>query len=333
MQDVSRECVVAAEARRMNCPYCKSSRTNFNGRRKARQIYLCRGCGKQWRKGGAVGGRSYPPDQIGDAIQMYYGGFSLRKVANALKERFDIQYDVSPETIRNWVETYTDVAIILTRDLKPPGGEAVWAFCIWTDSNTRQWWQIVFDHRTSYICGNDVGGVEEDYQASEIVSVVSESATIPYKEIRYVTQWMPDLRSALCYPEHRVRYRYIKRNGDKWVAHVEGNSDFPPGLGLPPSFQEYKAACVRFEKIKDTGKIGQRLAGWMITRNWFTTQTELRGSTPGEAAGIKSPIASWADVVRLEARAFLPTVDPKAPVATRHPSKEPASEGDCGSQG
>ena len=40
MRGVSGELVVANEAGRMNCPYCESSRTSFNGTRKARQIYL-----------------------------------------------------------------------------------------------------------------------------------------------------------------------------------------------------------------------------------------------------------------------------------------------------
>ena len=68
MRDVSGELVVKID--RMSCPYCKRCRTNLNGTRKGKQIYWCRDCGKQWREGGAIGGHSFPPDQIGAAIQI-----------------------------------------------------------------------------------------------------------------------------------------------------------------------------------------------------------------------------------------------------------------------
>ena len=97
MQDVSREFVVATKAGRMNCPYCKSSRTNLNGRREDKQTYLCRECGKRWMQKGAMGGHSFSPDLIGEAIQLYYNGFSLRKVARAIEEQFGIKKDISPE--------------------------------------------------------------------------------------------------------------------------------------------------------------------------------------------------------------------------------------------
>ncbi len=107
---------------RTSCPYCRECRTVLNGRREGKQIYRCRGCGKQFREGGAIGGHSFPPDQIGAAIQMCYTGWSLRKAAKALKDQFGIQdADVTPTTIRNWVDSYTDAAIRLVRDLKVPG--------------------------------------------------------------------------------------------------------------------------------------------------------------------------------------------------------------------
>ena len=299
MSDVAGESVVMAE--RMNCPYCEGRWTNLNGTRKGRQIYLCRYCGKQWREGGAMGGRSFPPDQIGAAIQMCYNGLSLRKVAKALTKEFSIKdADVTPETIRNWVDRYTDAAISLARDLEMPDGEMLWVFTICT-LDTQRRWQVVFDDRTGYICGIDVGGIEEvDLGMAEVDGAIA-SATIRYKEKVSVIQFAPDLRSAFRSRRYDTWYTRSKWNGDGWVEHIERTRDLPPGLTLPKSFHEYQAACVRFERSKDTGRIRQRLAGWMITRNFFTEQRELGGRTPGQAAGITYPIDSWADLVKLEA--------------------------------
>ena len=45
---------------------------------------------------------------------MYHTGLSFRQAAKELKHRFGIhETDVSPETIRNWVDSYTDAAIRL----------------------------------------------------------------------------------------------------------------------------------------------------------------------------------------------------------------------------
>ena len=329
MQDVSREFVVAAKTGRMNCPYCKSSRTNFNGRREDKQTYLCRECGKRWMQKGAMGGHSFPPDLIGATIQMYYNGFSLRNVARAIEEQFGIKKDISPETIRNWLDRYTDAAIRLTRDLRPPGGEMLWVLTICARDTQRRW-QLVLDDRTGYICENDVGGIKEDDLAmGKRIGGALASATFGHKEIWPGSQVPPDLIPDFL-PRWHSRSKWI---GNGWVEHIDGTLDFPPGLTLPNSFHELEDADYRFVRNTDRRKIPQRLAGWMITRNFFTEQRELGGSTPGQASGIRFPIDSWADLVKLEARAFLPEVNPKADVATRHPSKEPASEGDCGSQG
>ena len=81
-------------------------------------------------QGGAIGGRSFPPEQIGDAIQMYYTGLSFRQAAKELKHRFSIhETDVSPETIRAWVDSYTDAAIKLFQYSKAHRGtECGWDF-------------------------------------------------------------------------------------------------------------------------------------------------------------------------------------------------------------
>ena len=324
---------LAVDAERMSCPYCTNGRAVLNGRREGKQIYRCRGCGKQFREGGAIGGHSFPPDQIGAAIQMCYTGWSLRKAAKALKDQFGIQdADVSPETIRNWVDSYTDAAIRLVRDLKVPGDGLWWVFTIRT-TNNKPLCRLVLDDTTGYIFGDEFGRIKEGDLGMMEVDGANTYAIFRNKEEVSVVQPPPDWRSALGSREFCTGYRRGEWIGDGSVQHTEGPRGYTLGLTLPKIFNEYIGACVGFERYNDPGNIRQRLAGWVITRNLFTEQMELDGRTPGQAAGIESPIAAWADVVRLEARAFLPTVDPKAAVATPLPSKDPASEGNYSSQG
>ena len=112
------------------------------------------------RREGAIGGRSFPPEQIGAAIQMYYTGLSFRQAAKELKHRFGIhETDVSPETIRNWVDSYTDAAIRLVRDLKVPGDGLWWVFTIHT-TNNKPLWRLVLDDTTGYIFGDEFGRIK-----------------------------------------------------------------------------------------------------------------------------------------------------------------------------
>ena len=317
------ELVVEAEAGRLSCPYCKGCQTVLNGARKGRQGYLCKVCGKQFRQG-AMGGHSFPPDQIGAAIQIYYTLLSFRKAARELKDRFGIlDTDVSPETIRNWVRRYTDAAIRLPRDLKTLGGGRWWIFRRVTARPLHRDWMLVLDDKTGYILGNCVSAFNEDDRAPEVLKEAWTSAGRPFDELVTVSMkphW--DWRSTVGSEVVPWSWTVDKLIGGYLIRDPEHTGNFPPGFTAPKIFREYHQACARFEWNSDTGKVRRHLAGWTITRNWCTKQTELGGHTPVQAAGIESPISAWIDVVRLEARAFLNTVDPKATVATRHPSED-----------
>ncbi len=329
LQDIAGELVV--NAKRMSCPYCEGSRTNLNGKRNDRQIYLCRDCGKQWREGGAMGGRSFPPDQIGAAIQMFYTGLSPGKAAEALTDQFGIKdAHVTPETIRKWVDRYTDAAIRLARHLTTPGGGKWWIFRQSTVTPRRHW-LMALDDRTGYICANHVSKIGGDDRGMEAYLDALSYATKPVKDVvlldmREELDWRSTVSSGVV-PERRGEAKWID---DKWDSPIVVTNNFPPGFTVPKIFREYHAACARFERKDDNGGVQRHLAGWVITRNLFTKQRELGGRTPGQKARIKSPIASWADVVRLEARASLPAVGPKAAVTTRlplPPSNDPRERG------
>ena len=323
MQDVSMELVVENEVGRMNCPYCKSSQTSFNGTRKQRQNHRCGVCGKQYKEGGAIGGRSFPPEQIGDAIQMYYTGPSFRQVAKELKHRFGIhETDVSPETIRNWVDSYTDAAIKLFQYSIAHRGGMGWDFSKLTLHRERPW-MMILDDKTGYIWAIHVHTLAESDRGWEVFDDAGRPDDMQNSEtVHLMVNPNHDWRSTVgpeVVPSPRDEAEWV---GDSVVEGIKCADNSSTIFTAPKAFDEYCAACVRFWRNVDTGKIRQRLAGWVITRNLFTKQRDLGGQTPGQAAGIKSPIASWADVVRLEARAFLPTVDPKAAVVTRLPSKD-----------
>lgn len=104
-------------------PYCNARRTVLSGVENGKQTYLRKDVKHRWKKEGALGGHSFPPEQIGTGIQKYYTGLSFRRAAKAVKEQFGLEdTDISPQTIRNWVHRYTNAAVKLTRGYKAAGG-------------------------------------------------------------------------------------------------------------------------------------------------------------------------------------------------------------------
>ena len=274
-----------------------------------------------------MGGRSFPPNQIGAAIQMYYTGSSFRQAAKKLKDRFDIQdTDVSPQTIQNWVRRFTEAAIRMPRDLKRPGGGKWWVFNRITSRPLPRFWMMVLDDETGYILGNCVHAHNEYELLGKAMDEAMDSVRRPCDE--FVSLVIPPDWYSKSPPGSELvpwvwtEYQLIGGYYLTYATYAEYKDDDVPRFAVSEIFREYWAACARFERIVDIAELRRYLAGWVITRNWSTTQKGLGGRTPGQAAGIESSIPGWIDVVRLEAQAFLNTADLQAAVATRHPSED-----------
>ena len=285
-------------------------------------------CGKGWGQRGAVGGHSFPPDQIGTGIHMYYTGLSSRRAAKHVKDTFDMKdADISPQTILNWVHRYTDAATKLTAQYKAQGGGKWWVrsepFLLYD----RMWWMVI-DDITGYIFASQVDvsmteiGAQEVFPetigpqdlfletigAQEVFHKAIASAVEPCDEAVYLRARHEAWFSYRYLPEWAVRRVLQNILPDKRpVECVRGI----PSSSLGPVVTKILTACEntrkRFERIKGKEDLQRYLAGWVLTSNLFTEHRELGGWTPGQAAGVKAPIVDWADVVRLDAKAYLPS--------------------------
>ena len=361
--------------RREGCPYCKSDHYVMNGRNgvpEGKQTYLCNDCTKRWKSRWAVGGRSFPPDQIGTGIQKYYTGLSFRGAAKAVKEQFGLEdTDISPQTIRNWVHRYTDVAVELTRGHKAVGGGTWWLCSQPFGLYPRMWW-MVLDETTGYILATHIvtsttqDGVwkvllealasavrpcdevaymkawpefwsaGEDIPNETVLEVIQEtlplashidpsmnqegvrkvllealaSAVRPCDEVAYMKAW-PEFWSAYEGIPNETVLKVIQEifPDQEVIEEIEGIASFPSGSVAARILAVYEATHKRFERIRNDDDCRRYIAGWVITSNLFTEHRERGGRTPGQAAGVKVPVADWADVVRLEAQAYLPNAD------------------------
>ena len=101
---------VSNVANRPGCPRCDSSHVVRNGTRRNHILYLCRGCGRQFRSPGALHGLRFPPDLIGEAVERYYRRASLQRVAAELGRDRGCP-GLSRKTVSRWVQTFSAAAV------------------------------------------------------------------------------------------------------------------------------------------------------------------------------------------------------------------------------
>ncbi len=132
------------------------------------------------------------------------------------------------------------------------------------------------------------------------------AAVRPCVEVAYL-RVRPEARWAYYIPEEAVlKVLRATLPDERKVKVTVGNPPFPAGSVVTEILPAHEAIRKRFERIRVDNDLRRYIAGWVITMNLFTKHTELSGRTPGQAAGVKVPVADWADVVRLEAQAYIP---------------------------
>lgn len=307
------------QLRRPNCPYCNSHQVVLDGVPSEQQAYECRGCSKGWGQRGGLGGHSFPPDQIGAAIHRYYTGLSARWAAKFVKKNVETKHTLlSPQTVLNWVCQHTDAAIEFIKQYKAPGGGKWWLWSQPLFLSNRMCWMVV-DDKTGYILASRADPSMTEAGATEVFLDALASAVRPCDEVEYLRIWPEAKWAYRNLPEGAVRWAVREALPDKQVIeYAEGILPFslePVGTRILLAYQD---VCKRFNRIKKEEDFQRYIAGWAITSNLFTKYRELSRRTPGQAAGVKVPIADWSDVVRLAANAYLPSSPTERARLERH---------------
>ena len=252
-----------------------------------------------------MGGHSFRPDQIGTGIHNYYTGLSFRRTAKAVEEQFGLgDTHISPQTVRNWVHRHTDAAVNFVRGYKAAGG-ATWRLCSQPFALEPRMWWMVLDETTGYILASHIDAGMTKAGAQGVLLEALGSAVKPCDEVVYVRVWPEFWRAYDGIPSRIVPA--VIRNilpDTRVVMESETIPSFRSGSGAARILPVYEATRRRFERIVDDADLRLYISGWVITMNLLTKHRELGGRTPGQAAGVKVPVADWADVVRLVVQLF-----------------------------
>lgn len=135
------------------CKYCNSDRVVRNGKRSdGIQQYLCKDCKHGFVNLGHHTKMRIPKEAIATALELYYDGLSLRKVAKHIQKIFKLK--ITHMTVRNWIEKYTPLVKNLQQSFKPKIGGIWHVDETAVKVNGEQWWYWeVIDRDTRLILG------------------------------------------------------------------------------------------------------------------------------------------------------------------------------------
>jgi len=268
----------------LTCKNCGDDDLVRFGTRKGIQRYLCRSCGKTFMDNGALPGMRVPPEVIGAAVSMFYGGLSIREVRSNLDQIFDVK--PSKSTIYGWLIRYTKKARSLVGDVRPLVGDT------WEADETvlkiggrNTWYWDVIDSRTRFLLATHISQTR----------TIRDVETLMTRALR-LTRKSPRL---LLTDKLAAYIQGIERVFGASAKHVQSG---------PFKLELSTRGIERFHgSLKDRTKVMRGMAdhesaklvtdGWLIYYNYLRGHEGLGGKTPACAARVKVPFKNWVDVI------------------------------------
>ncbi|MDV3293513.1 MAG: DDE-type integrase/transposase/recombinase [Nitrososphaerales archaeon] len=234
------------------------------------QRYLCKGCGSRFSKNLGFERMRASPEAITMAMQLYFGGASLRTTQRALGLQ---GINFSHVSILNWIRKYVGLMQEYIGTIEPQVSDIWRADELYVKvKGDMKYLFAVMDDETRFWIAQEVSNVKEGANASrlfmEAKSVAGKSpATL-------ITDGLNSYReaSALDFP-HATHVREIALAG-----HIHNNK-----MERMNGEVRDREKTMRGLKRKDT----PILKGIQIHHNFIKPHEGLQGRTPAEAAGIQ----------------------------------------------
>jgi transposase-like protein len=257
------------------CPFCKSKdiikrglRHNING---DIQRYGCKSCNREFVRNFAFEKKKAPPQVITAALQLYFGGESLRRT----KEFLNLQgIQVSHQTVYNWIEKYVDLMQSYIEHVKPNVSDA-WR----TDElylkikGDKKYLFAVLDDETRFWIAEQVANHKG---VSDIRPLFKEAKLLTRKEPERITSDGAN-NFAVCIKSELPSAKHIAD------IRVDGSVHNNKMEAMNGQTVRQREKVMRSLK-KDNSPI---LRGLQIYHNFFRPHQALKGKTPAEKAGIK----------------------------------------------
>ena len=277
----------------LGCPTCRGFNIIKSGKsRQGRQRYLCKPCNRRFVNVGAMPYRRMPPEQVGAALSMFYGGMSVAETSRNLAPIFDIS-PPSKATIYEWVVDYTRLAKNLVSTHRFRTGDTWVADEMVLKIGGQNYWNWnVMDAKSRYILASHISKRRTTADAIQVFSKAAKLATKPPKVI------VTDRLAAYIDGIERVfgaDSRHVQSQGIR--AAVNNNLS----ERLQGTIRQ-RTKTMRGMQRRDTAQL--MMDGWNVYYNYFRPHESLGDRTPADALKIRWPVKNWEDVARMDVMPF-----------------------------
>jgi len=263
----------------MMCKYCGSEKLVKNGKVRGKQTYLCKNCGHR-----IVNPKSFPNMKtesrvIATAIDLYYEGLSVRKVANQLKKIFGVQS--SQVSVWNWIMKYSKFVTDFVETLKPQlvGIYKVDETAIKTRGLNAWFWEII-DQDTKFLVASHLS---RSRPIKEAIALFEKSVKVAKrKPLSIYVDGLPAYIKA-----YNKVFRTLRKNDRPEFIRRVGLRAVNSNNTVERLHGTLKDRIKPMRGLKDMETVRTLLEGWVVHYNYIRPHQTLKGRTPAQACGIE----------------------------------------------
>lgn len=258
---------------------------------------MCRSCGHKFTFSNHIPRMRRSTNVIAHALNMYYMGKSLSEIEKNIFQRFN--QPVSPATIHNWVEKFSDLAVHEAMKYQPKVGN-IWVvgqdyiridqqkpiFSRFKKDNYVVFWDVI-DTKTHFLLASQL--CRTSATKAEQLQLLIEAATKIVKKppkIVIIDSLIINMDAELTKNKgvHNTNGKLFTIHNDKELIELFH------GLLI----ERTEKAKTDLKKEDILAKFKDR---WIVYYNYFKAQQDLDKRTPGQIAGIDFPFRNWRDLI------------------------------------
>ena len=257
------------------CKYCDSGNIKKDGIRTTKhgkiQRFKCNECNKRFTTNYGFESMRYTDTIITGALQMYFSGMSVRKIADHY-DMLDIK--VSYQTVYNWIVKYSKIISKYLKGITPRLSNWFRADEVWLNIKGKQNYLFAsICDDTRFFIVKDMADTKFQHNADNLLEMTKQVAGNKSPK-HFITDGLPAYMksSKKVFGKGTLHTRHIHLKGDKQNNKMERFNG---------SFRD-REKTFRGLKKKDSSIID----GFYIYYNFTRKHQALNGLTPSESAGI-----------------------------------------------
>ena len=215
---------------------------------------------------------------IATAIDLYYEGLSVRKVANQLKKIFDVQS--SQVSVWNWIMKYSKFVTDFVETLKPQliGIYKVDETAIKTKGLDAWFWEII-DQDTKFLVASHLS---RSRPIKEAIALFEKSMKVAKKKpLAIYVDGLPAYIKA-----YNKVFRTLRKDDRPEFIRRVGLRAANSNNTVERLHGTLKDRIKPMRGLKGIETVRTLLEGWVIHYNYVRKHQSLKGKTPAQASGL-----------------------------------------------